>query len=438
MPRSATRSGGRRWWPGCGAVAATLLLALAGPARGEVHLSLSCGALGVELRLCTEGVRAWEAATGNSVTIVSTPNSSTERLALYQQLLAAEGDDIDVLQIDLVWPGILASHLIDLAPYVGDAPSAHFPAIIRNNTVDGRLLAMPWWTDAGLLFYRKDLLEKHGLAPPATWAELARAAQAVQQAERSAGNARLWGYVWQGKSYEGLFCNVLEWMAAFGGGSFVDDGGRVTIPNDGAVAAFETARGWIGTISPPGVLSYDEEAARGVFQAGNAVFMRNWAYAWALAQGKDSPVRGKVGVSALPSGSEGGPHAATLGGWNLAVSRYSRHPAEAARLVAFLTAAPEQKRRAVAAAYNPTIPALYDDPEVLAANPFYAMMRPVLEQGVARPSRVAGRRYSRLSSMVWRATHDIVARGVQAAPRLARLAAEIRRLARRGGWQAGR
>lgn len=440
MPRSGTRRGGRRRWFGSGAMMVLALVAVAGPVHAPVHaevrLALSCGALGVELRLCTEGVRSWEAETGHHVTIVSTPNSSTERLALYHQLLGAGATDIDVLQIDVVWPGVLAPHLVDLAPYLGDAPAAHFPAIIRNNTVGGRLLAMPWWTDAGLFFYRADLLQKYGRRPPKRWSELAETARIVQAGERAAGNARMWGYVWQGRAYEGLFCNVLEWLAGYGGGTFVDEAGRVTIANDGAVAAFTAAQGWIGSISPQGVLNYDEEATRGVFQAGNAVFMRNWPYAWALAEGADSPVRGKVGVMALPVGSPDGRHAGALGGWNLAVSRYSRHPAEAADLVRHLTSAPEQKRRAIEAAYNPTMPALYEDPDILRANPFYGLLRPIFENAVARPSRVAGRRYARLSSLVWRATHDIVARGVAVAPRLERLSAEIGRLARRGGWGA--
>ncbi|BBK36002.1 sugar ABC transporter substrate-binding protein [Allostella sp. ATCC 35155] len=437
--RAAARLGivtGARVGPG-GVAAAALLaaVAVARPAQ-SVELAISCGALGIELRLCTDGVRAWERKTGNRVEVVSTPNSSNERLALYQQLLSAQADDIDVLQIDVVWPGVLASHLVDLSPYLADAAGQHFATIIANNTVDGRLLAMPWWTDAGLLFYRSDLLEKYGRAPPESWPELAETARLVQEGERAAGHPRIWGFVWQGRAYEGLFCNALEWLVGFGGGTVIDAEGHPTIANPGAEAAFAAARSWVGTISPRGVLNYDEEAARGVFQAGHAVFMRNWPYAWALAQGEDSPVRNKVGVAPLPPAEPGGVGAGTLGGWNLAVSRYSRHPAAAADLVRHLTGAAEQKRRAVTAAYNPTIPALYEDADILRANPFYAQLRPILAEAVARPSRIAGRRYARLSSLVWRATHDIVARGVDPGPRLERLAAEIRRLARRSGWGA--
>ena len=415
---------------------------LAAPAAVAVEIALSCGAVGLELALCRDGADAWSRRTGHTVRIVSTPNSATERLALYQQLLAGRARDIDVYQVDVVWPGILAPNFIDLRPYAGGTEAAHFPAIVANNTVDGRLVAMPFYTDAGLLFYRRDLLHAHGKPVPRTWDQLTRTAAAIQAAERrAAGDAdgsstrrsgTTWGYVFQGRAYEGLTVNALEWVHGEGGGRIVDDDGRVTIANDAAARALARARDWIGSIAPPGVLNYAEEEARGLFQSGHAVFMRNWPYAWALANGDDSPVRGKVGVAALPAGSAEGAPAAVLGGWNLAVSRHSRHPAEAADLVMYLCSAAEQKRRAIAAAYNPTIPALYDDPDVVAANPFIASLRPALEAAVARPSRVTGRHYNRVSHAFWSAAHDVLAGEAAPEPALDALAQRLRRLGRRG------
>lgn len=417
--------------------AATLLLGAAACGRSaadeQATITISCGALGVELQLCADGVRAWERETGHRVTIVSTPNSSTERLALYQQLLAAESDEIDVLQIDVVWPGTLASHLADLRPLIGDAIEGHFPALIRNNTVDGRLVAMPWWIDAGVLYYRKDLLEKHGFEPPTTWRELTATAQTIQRRERADGHRGLWGFVWQGRAYEGLTCNALEWIHSFGGGTIVADDGRVTVDNPRAAEALALAASWVGDITPTGVLTYDEEAARGVFQTGNAVFMRNWPYAWALAQSEGSIIRGKVGVVALPRG-EHGETAAALGGWQLAVSRYSKSPAIAADLVRYLTSAAEQKRRAIEGSYNPTIMALYKDPDVLRANPFFGTLYTSFEHAVPRPSRVTGPRYSRVSYDVWRAVHDVLAGTAEPAPRLEELGRELDRLRHRARW----
>lgn len=159
-----------------GALALTAGIFAVQPGASAQALSISCGAVGVELELCKAGVDAWSKDKGVEVEIISTPNSSTERLALYQQILAAQGDDIDILQVDVVWPGILAPHLVDIRQYAPNAGTGHFEALIQNNTVDGRLLALPWWTDAGVLYYRTDLLEKYGIAPPTTWEDMTAAA----------------------------------------------------------------------------------------------------------------------------------------------------------------------------------------------------------------------------------------------------------------------
>ena len=145
-------------------------------------------------------------------------------------------------------------------------------------------------------------------------------------AERAEGKADLWGYVWQGNAYEGLTCNALEWVKSNGGGQIIEPDGTITIYNENAVKALEMAKGWVGTISPPGVLSYMEEETRGVWQTGNAVFMRNWPYAYALGNGDDSPIKGKFDVAPLPSGGGDNASAATLGGWNLAVSKLLAEP----------------------------------------------------------------------------------------------------------------
>jgi trehalose/maltose transport system substrate-binding protein len=405
-------------------------------ARAEVTVSISCSSLGIEQQLCRSGSEAWAKQTGNKVKLVSTPADANERLALYQQLLAAQSKDIDVLQIDVIWPAILASQLTDLSALLPAQNRAdHFKVLIDNDTVDGKLVAVPWFVDAGLLYYREDLLKKYGKQVPTTWDELADTARAIVAAEAKGGNAKLQGYVWQGRAYEGLTCNALEWIASFGGGSIVDKKGAVTIDNPQAAKAIETAKSWIGTISPKGVLSYGEEESRGVFQSGNAVFMRNWPYAWALANAADSPVKGKVGIAVLPQGDGGeAHHAAALGGQHLAVSRYSAHPKEAADLVRYLTSAPEQKRRALEGSFNPTLRSLYSDQELLAANPFYSDFLPIVDSAVARPSTVTGRRYNQVSSAVVRTVHATLLGQGAASENLAGLGKALERLSRGGHW----
>lgn len=415
----------------------TTAIALASTAGMHSHaqaadLTISCGAVGAELTLCQEGVAAWEEKTGHTVDVVSTPNSSTERLSLYQQILSANSSDIDVMQIDVVWPGLLANHLLDLREVLGeDAAAGHFEAIVTNNTIDDRLVAMPWFTDAGVLYYREDLLEKYGHEAPTTWQELTEIAREIKDAERAEGNDRMQGFVFQGRAYEGLTVNALEWVASFGGGTVVEADGEVSINNEHAAEALDLAASWIGDIAPDGVLNYTEEEARGVFQGGNAVFMRNWPYAWALAQSDDSDVRDKVGVTQLPAGGENGQSAAGLGGWNLAVSRYSDNPELAVDLVAFLTGEEEQKRRAIQASYNPTIDALYQDDEVLEAVPFFGTLYETFVNAVARPSAPTGDAYGRVSNAFFSTSHDVLSGTKDGTQAVADLEAELARLKRR-------
>ena len=396
-------------------------------------ISISCGAVGLELELCQEGANAWAEETGNQVKVISTPSSATERLALYQQILAANSSDIDVFQIDVIWPGIFANHFVDLSEYIdANSISQHFERMIGNNTVDGRLVAMPWFTDAGLLYYRHDLLDKYGKEPPTTWQQLTEIAKEIQEGERAEGNEKMQGFVFQAKAYEGLTCDALEWVDSHGGGTIIADDGSITINNEDAVAALELAASWIGDIAPEGVLNYAEEESRRVFQSGNAVFMRNWPYAWALGTAPDSAIAGKIAVTQLPKGGEDGKHTGVLGGWQLAVSKYSQNAELAADLVRYLTSADEQKRRAIKGSYNPTIAALYQDEEVLEATPFFGELYDTFTNAVARPSRVTGEAYNQVSSEFFNAVHAVLSGKTSAADSLTALERKLERLSRGG------
>jgi trehalose/maltose transport system substrate-binding protein len=355
-------------------------------------------------------------------------------LAVYRQLFAAKSGDIDIIRVDVIWPGILKDHLIDLKPFSKGSESEHFPAIVANNTVDGKLLGIPWFTDAGLLYYRTDLLQKYKRPAPTTWAELAATAAIVQAGERAAGQKDFQGFVFQAKSGESLTCNAVEWIASFGGGRLVDERGNITINNPQAVRALATAAQWVGSISSVGVLNYAEEDARGVFQNGQALFMRNWPYAKSLLDSPDSPVRGKVGVSALPMGDgPGARHAGTLGGWQLAVSRYSKHPEVAADLVLHMASAEVQKVRAMRGSFNPTRPALYKDAEVIAANPFMSSLLDTFENAVARPSGETGLKYPSVSLALSNAAHDVLGRKATPEAAVRKLEGQLK-LVRRERW----
>lgn len=399
------------------------------------QVTISCGAVGeLERRLCVEGANAWAKETGNTVVVDHPPDETNRRYLGYTIELGDGSSRVDVYQIDVIWPGLMAKYLVDLKEYFSeDEIQQHHPTIIENNTVDGRLVGMPWFTDVGLLYYRKDLLDKYGYQAPEDWSEMADVALIIQEEERKIGMGEMWGYVFQGGTYEGLTCNALEWIAAYGGGAIVDKDGNITINNPQAMTAVDRAGSWVGTISHPRVIYYLEEDARRSFQLGNAVFMRNWPYAWALLNDSDSAVAGKVGIAPLPKGGPRGQHAGALGGWQLAVSKFSKNPEVAADLVRFLTSKDMQKARAIQGAFAPTIMDLYEDPEILEANPFFADLRPILETAVARPVKQTGKEYMAVSSRFWDAVHDVLM-GVQPArSTLAALEEQLRLIKARDG-----
>jgi trehalose/maltose transport system substrate-binding protein len=379
------------------------------PMEEEVVLRIFAGNVGMEKELTEQAAEKFMAANpGVTVEVIDTPDFVEDRLGTYLQLFEAQSPEGDVFQIDVIWPGDLAEHFVDLYEYgAGDVVGEHFPAIVENNTVDGKLIGIPWFTDAGLLYYRTDLLEKYNLTPPTTWDELEAAAQTIQDGERAEGNQDFWGFVWQGNAYEGLTCDALEWVKSNDGGTIISPEGVITINNQNAIDVIEKAAGWVGTISPDGVTAFGEEDARAVWQAGNAAFMRNWPYAYSLGQADDSVIKDKFDVSPLPAGASGS-GAATLGGWQLAVSKYSDNPEEAAALALFMAGYEQQKLRAIEGSLNPTIKSLYEDPDVLEATPFFGSLFDVFTSAVARPSTATAPQYADVSALFFNAVHSVL------------------------------
>lgn len=406
-------------------VAAGVLAAFEPSVAQADELFYVSGAIGNAVANFKALVQPWEEATGHTVTLVPMPASTSDQFAQYRLWLAAGTADIDLYQTDVIWAPQLADHFVDMTERAKDLVPQHFPSIIESQTVDGKLVALPIFTDAPALYYRTDLLEKHGKPVPATWEELTETARLIQEAERAEGRADLWGFVWQGNAYEGLTCNALEWVKSFGGGQIIEPDGTISINNEQAVAALDLVKGWIGTISPAGVLAYQEEEARGVWQTGNAVFMRNWPYAYGLGNGPDSAVQGLFDVAPLPSGGGHGGSAATLGGWNVAVSKYSAKQEAAISLALYLAGPEAQKQRAMSESNLPTIAALYDDAEIAAAQPIIPLWKDVFTQAVPRPSAPTKGKYNEVSARFWSAVHNTLSGNGSAAENLELLELEL-------------
>jgi trehalose/maltose transport system substrate-binding protein len=361
-------------------------------------------------QLPNEGLNEFIQKTGISVSILPTWGNSTDQLAVTRRTLMQHFRTPDVYVIDVIWPGALGKNFLDLTPFLDKDTDRQLTELLKNDTVHGRLVSLPFYLNIGMLYYRTDLLKKYGYGhPPKTWSELKKMAARIQRGERKAGHPDFWGYVWQGGAYEGLTCNALEWQVSFGGGKMVEPDGTITVNNPRTAAALRMATGWVGSISPKSVLSYTESDTLNVFRSGNAAFMRYWSSGYPPANRTDSPVRGRFSVTLLPAGPHG--RAQTMGGFQLAVSLYSAHPREAAELVNYLTGAYVQKRRAVQSGYLPTRPRLYDDPELLQVLPQARALRNAgLESWVARPSAIAGNAYVNVSKAYYEAVHSVLSR----------------------------
>jgi len=217
--------------------------------------------------------------------------------------------------------------------------------------------------------------------------------------------------VYQGASAEALTCNALEWLVSSGAGNFVDNG-AVTINNPAALAILNRIKSWTGTISPRNVTTYVEEDARTAFQTGNAAFMRNWPYAYGMGNTSDSPIKGKFAVAPLPA-APGLKSVGAVGGFQLAVSNYSRVAEAAIEWVRYAASPELQAYRAVAASLVPTIPSVAARPEVQQSEPFLATLQDVTR--VTRPSTIFGAKYNQASTVIYRGVNQIL-NGQDASP----------------------
>src|ERR1700676_3476911 len=405
-------------WSNCGKMAGPvcmmlLTLLLHGCARPSVHEPVTLTLLDEWSSKTFSEARKQELQqftreTEIRVSLLPSPESSRQRLALWKELVVTGASGPDVSGIDVICPGILNKYFIVLKPYFANEVSLQFPAMTAGYTVDNKLVAIAYRADIGLLYYRTDLLRRYGYRdPPRTWDELEIMATRIQAGERAKGKNQFWGFVWQGAADEGLTCDALEWQAAEGGGRIIEENQAISVNNPQAIRAWQRAAHWVGSISPPGVVGYREWDSLNVWVAGDAAFMRNWPFAYVDSQAAGSAIRNKFDMALLPGGKAG--RVGTLGGWGLVVSRFSAHPREALSLVRYLTRRDVQEKRSRVLSQSPTLPELYNMPEVLEQNPHFDLLSQAFRTGlVLRPSNVAGRKYEDVTGAYIQAVHSVL------------------------------
>lgn len=381
-------------------------------------IRMTCRLKGREIELCKNAINEWVKKHGgkHKVEMVTLPHASNECFALYQQWLSAETFDIDVMYMDAVWVGVFSDYLYPLnKAYASNEIDAddYFDAVRKSMySTEGSMIALPLYVDCGVMYYRKDLLEKYDRAVPTTWEELYDTALYIQNEERKRldGKGKFHGLLFQARAFEILTCNFLEFIDSFGG--TIVQNRKAAVDSDASIAAVMFMAKCINSVTNRSALNYSEEDSRGVFQSGNAVFMRNWPYAWALINEPSSVVAGKIGVMPIPKSKNGGKNSGSLGGWFLVVSKYSKHPKVAADLVKFLTSKTQQKYRA-RYSYPPAFKSLYQDKSVIGFNPFFKKLFNSLNSGVARPSVEFGKNYTRASSEIYNTVNAILAQSTE-------------------------
>ena len=343
--------------------------------------------------------------TGIKVSVVPHPAASDQSYSQLARAFSSKSSSIDVAMIDVVWPGAFAPYLVDLKPKLGKQSKLHAAGIVQNDTIGGKLVAMPWFGDYGILYYRTDLLKKYGYkAPPTTWNDLFKMAKKIQDGEQKT-NPNFAGFVFQGNSYEGLTCNSLEWIASAGGGHFVD-GGKASINNAKAATILDALRNQVGKTTPRGVTSYQEGETEHSFDSGDAAFARNWPYQYGIGATAGSKVKGKFSVTVLPHGASGKP-VGTVGGWQLAVSKYSKHKDATIEFVRYMTSPAVEKFDAITNSNVPTIPSVAKDKAVVKTNPY---LKPAIASvaRVTRPAKYFKTHYNEASKIVYQGINQIL------------------------------
>ncbi len=355
--------------------------------------------------------------------IVEGPNATNLVEDLYTSAFLLGDSIYDLVYMDIVWtPKFAAAGWLDpLDDRVSEDELSEFlDGDVEGGRFNGKLYRMPFRSDAGMLYYRTDLLEENGFEPPDTTEELLEIARSLQEQ-----GAIEWGYVWQGRQYEGLAAVFVEMLEGHGGFWVNPETEEVGLDEPEAIAAVEFLTQTIDEgISPQGVTTYQEEEARRFFQNGRTVFMRNWPYVWPLANEDDSAVQGKIAIKPMVHDVGFSP-GACQGGWGLALVKDSPHKEEAWRVIEFMTSESAQKEFVLDTGYVPSRRSLFNDPEIVEKYSHYPDLLEVQEQSVLRPPIA---QYAQASDILQRNLSSALTGRLSPQQAMERAAAETRRL----------
>lgn len=393
-------------------LAVLLLLAGCGSVEDDPRLTFWVGGAPQEVDYWETLVDEYERRSGLTVEVIRQPSATEQRKQGLVTALASRRPDPDVFLMDIIWivQFVRSGWLEILDDYFEDGvlqPQTFFDRVIESvDRHDGRYFALPAFLDVGVLYYRTDLLARHGFSgPPATWDMLLEQSLKIQAAERDR-NPNFNGFVWQGAQYEGLVCTFLEFVATHGGGILRNE--AVDLGQEGNLEALRFMQDLIREhrVSPLNTYTeMREEEVRRAFQRGNALFERNWLYAWSLHQQSGSNVRGNVGMAPLPH-APGHGTAAALGGWHLGISQYSDAKDQAWKLLEYLLSKEVQKKLLTDLSWYSCRKDVYADPEVLQKVGNVEQLQRIVSHAVNRPDLAY---YDHISRIIQRYVNDSLA-----------------------------
>ncbi|MBP5972899.1 ABC transporter substrate-binding protein [Brasilonema sp. CT11] len=320
---------------------------------------------------------------GIRINIVEGPNSTNLLEDLYTSAFILGDSPYDLINMDVIWTPKFAAAgwLLDLSDRLTKTELAAFsPKDVEGGRYEGKLYRIPVRSDAGVFYYREDLLKQAGFKPPETFADIVKISKSLKEQQKVN-----WGYLWQGRQYEGSAAMFVEVLQGFGGFWVKPDTLEVGLDKPETVKAIAFLKDTIQEgISPPGVTTYIEEDTRRIFQSGQAAFLRSWPYVWPLANAQDSPLKGKIGIKpmvATPGNSGGG----CLGGWGLGIAKLSKHPKEAWKAIQFFTSEEAQRQFILKAGFVPSRRSLFIDPQIVSKYPYYPELLKIADKAILRP-----------------------------------------------------
>lgn len=323
----------------------------------------------------------------NAFTQESSINSIKKPYDFSSQNRESHYDHYDLVYMDIIWVSRFADkgwlkNLKEEYKISENELQKFLPNDVKGGCYKGGLYRIPFHSDVGLLYYRKDLLDERGIDhPPETFGELIDFSNKLKKTSEKPQ----WGYVWQGQQYEGLVAMFVEVLESYGG-SWIDDKTReveldkTRVLLDRTKEAINFLRRTIreNKISPENVTNYQEEETRKFFQEGEAVFLRNWPYVWNEANKADSDIQGKFAIAPVVH-AEGQKSKACQGGWGLGISKFTKHPKEAWKAVEFFTSTATQKKYALRTGNMPSRRSLFYDPQLVERYSYYPTLLRILD-----------------------------------------------------------